>query len=145
MSGLQFMKQIQEGTLSPPGMALTMGMDLPEVNEGTVRFRIRPDARHTNPMGTVHGGFYATHLDSATGIAVHSALAPGEAYATVELHVQMLRGAPVGAEDLFAVGRLVHLTRNLAFAEGQIVDGAGTLYAQGRATCAILRPRGNAA
>lgn len=141
MTGLQFMQAIRDGAVPPPGMAHTLGMELPEVGPGTARFRIRPEPRHTNPMGGVHGGFYAGHLDSATGIAVHTALGPGEGYATIELSVRLLRAAPVGAEDLYAEGKLVHLTRNLGFAEGRIVDGAGTLYAQATATCAILRPR----
>jgi uncharacterized protein (TIGR00369 family) len=141
MTGLQFLKGIQSGEIPPPGMGLTLGMERPEVERGSVRFRIRPDERHTNPLGQVHGGFYAGHLDSATGIPVHSMLGPGEGFATVELSIKMLRSAPVGAEDLHAEGKLVHMTRNFAFSEGRIVDSAGTIYALATATCAILRPR----
>jgi uncharacterized protein (TIGR00369 family) len=144
LTGLEFIKGIQSGAIPPPGMAHTLGMELPQVNEdGRVHFGVLPELRHTNPMGLVHGGFYAGHLDTATGIAVHSTLGRGESFATVELSVKMLRGAAVGAQDLRAEGWVVHSTRNFAFAEGRIVDAAGTVYAQGTATCALFRaPRG---
>ncbi len=144
LTGLDYVKGIQSGDIPPPGMAHTLGMALPEVSEaGQVSFRVAPDERHTNPMGMVHGGFYAGHLDTATGIAVHTTLGPGEGFATVDLNVKMLRGAKVGAQDLRAEGWVVHTTRNFAFAEGRIMDDAGTVYAKGTAICAIFRaPRG---
>lgn len=140
LSGLEYIRGIQAGDIPPPGMAHTLGMELPQVaEEGKVHFRVSPDQRHTNPVGAVHGGFYAGHLDTATGIAVQTTLGRGEGFATVELSVKMLRAAPVGAQDLRAEGWVVHATRNFAFAEGRIVDAAGTVYAQGTATCALFR------
>ena len=140
LTGLEYIKGIPSGAIPPSGMTHTLGMEPPQVDEtGRVHFQVYPDQRHTNPMGTVHGGFYAGHLDTATGIAVQATLGRGEGFATVEPGVKRLRGAKVGARDLRAEGWVVHATRNFAFAEGRIVDEAGTVHAQATATCALFR------
>jgi uncharacterized protein (TIGR00369 family) len=109
------------------------------VEEGEVTFLVRPDHRHLNPLGMVHGGFYATALDSATGCAVHTMLAPGDTYGTIDLNVKMLKAARVDAQNLRAVGRVLHVSRQPAAADGQILDDEGKLYAHATATCLIRR------
>ena len=71
----------------PAGIGLTMGFNLVQVEEGLVAFEGAPDQKVYNPIGTVHGGYAATLLDSACGCAVHSRLAPGQGYTTLELKV----------------------------------------------------------
>ncbi len=113
-------------------------MEMAEISEGEVTFTACPDRRHLNPMGGVHGGFYATVLDSVTGCAVHTLLAPGDSYSTVDLNVKMLRAAKVDTR-LRALGRVVHASRQLGVADGQILDEEGRLCAHATATCLIKR------
>src|SRR5579859_7141879 len=90
----------------------------------TVRGTVR--RRHLNINGVVHGGVYATILDTAMGGAVVSVLDPGEVTATTSLYVEFLRPAQEG-HTLRAVGRLVRRGHHLAFVEGRLTDGSDKL------------------
>ena len=98
----------------------------------------RPD--FTNPLGTVHGGIAATLLDSVMGCAVHSTLAPGVGYTTLELKVNYIRSARTDGRRLVGEGKVVHAGRRTATAEGRIVDERGALVAHATTTCLVLPP-----
>jgi len=138
LSGLQVMQGMLRGELPYPHIADTMDFLLLEVAEGRAVFQGLPQTMHLNPMGTVHGGWYATLLDSAVGCAVHTTMPPGRAYTTAELSVNLVRGAVPGREPLRAIGAVLHSGRQLATAEGRIVDAAGRLYAHATTTCLVF-------
>jgi len=138
MSGLEFVQAMLEGKLAHPSMADTIPMRATEAARGHVKFTVRADTRHLNPLGGVHGGFAATVLDSVTGCAVHTMLDAGVGYGTVDLNVKMLKAIPLDRE-LTAEGRVIHLSRSLGVSEGSIRDAEGTLFAHATATCAIIR------
>ena len=137
LSGLDQLHKMIAGELPPPRMAALMGMGLSHVAEGEAIFTATASSQHTNPMGGVHGGFAATVLDSATGCAVHTTLAPGMSYATVDLSVQMIRPVPV-AVPLEAIGKVLNVSKRVGFAEGWLQDANGKRYAHATATCAIF-------
>jgi acyl-coenzyme A thioesterase PaaI-like protein len=85
MSGLEFLRRIVDGRLPRPPITETLGFDLAEVSPGFALFTMTPQFRHYNPIGTVHGGFAATLLDSALGCAVFSTLVKGDTWTTLEL------------------------------------------------------------
>src|SRR5438309_5783636 len=91
ISGIEYLKALQTGELPPPPIAVLMDMWITEVSEGRVVFAAEPAEYHYNPLGTVHGGFTATLLDSALGCVVQSMLPAGTGYTTVELEVNYLR------------------------------------------------------
>ena len=97
-----------------------------------------PQEMHLNPMGGVHGGWYATLLDSALGCAVHSMMPPGRGYTTAELSVNLVRAAKLDGQPLQAIGKVLHVGRQLATAEARIVDAQGKLYAHGTTTCLVF-------
>ncbi len=138
LSGLQQLKYMVEGKFPPPTMGVTMGMQPVEVAEGYVKFSAMATDSHLNPMGGVHGGYACTLLDSVTGCAIHSVLAPGESYGTIDLNVKMMRPVPKGVE-LFAEGKVINISKSLGVSEGKLVDGAGKLYAHATCTCKIIR------
>lgn len=140
LTGLQLVQGLIDGSVPRPSMTETLPMRAVAASRGAATFKARADARHLNPMGTVHGGFAATVLDSATGCAVHTTLQAGESYGTVDLHVKLLRPLPADRE-LTAEARVLHVSRNLAMSEGFLRDEDGTLLAHATATCAIFRPR----
>jgi len=98
---------------------------------------------HFLPLGSVHGGWYATLLDSALGCAVHTMMPAGVGYTTAELSVNIVRAATTSTGPLRAIGTVIHSGRQLATAEARIVDPAGRLYAHGTTTCLVfeLKPR----
>jgi uncharacterized protein (TIGR00369 family) len=129
-----------DGTFPHPSMADTIPMRAVEAGPGYVKFTVRADGRHLNPLGGVHGGFAATVLDSVTGCALHTLLDTGVGYGTVDLNVKMLRAVPRDRE-LVAEGKVIHVSKSLGVAEGSLRDADGTLLAHATCTCAILRTR----
>ena len=137
MTGLEFLKAMMEGKIPAPSMAETIPSRLVLAEEGFVRFMVRADKRHLNPMGGVHGGFSATVLDSVTGCAVQTLMEAGVRYSTINLEVKMIRPIPL-EQDLIAEGVMINRSRRLAVSEGKIMDEEGKIYAAGSATCMIL-------
>jgi uncharacterized protein (TIGR00369 family) len=119
-------------------MAVTMQMRLSQVDRGHAVFQAMAGSNHLNPMGTVHGGFAATVLDSATGCAVHTMLGPGDSYGTVDLNVKLLKPIPVGVA-VYAEARVIHCSKRLGVSDAVLKDDQGTVYAHGTATCLISR------
>jgi uncharacterized protein (TIGR00369 family) len=140
--GLSFLKAIAEGTLPAPPITETLGFTLTEVEAGRVVFVGTPQFRHYNPIGVVHGGFAATLLDSALGCAVHSTLAKGEGYTTLELKVNLVRAITSETGPLSAEGRIIYRGRTVGTAEASLKDSGGKLYAHGTTTCMIFPAKG---
>ena len=86
-TGLEVMQGLLSGELPYASIAKTLDFTLIEVSEGQAIFQGAPGLNHMNPLGTVHGGWFATLLDSALGCAVHTRMPPGRAYTTAELGV----------------------------------------------------------
>jgi uncharacterized protein (TIGR00369 family) len=137
-SGLEMLQAMLRGELPFPHIADTLDFSLIEVDAGRAVFQGTPQVKHYNPMGTVHGGWYATLLDSALGCAVHSSLPAGRAYTTVEIGVNIVRAASHQSGPLRAVANVLHSGRQLATAEGRIVGPDGKLYAHATTTCLVF-------
>ena len=139
MSGLEFMQRIAAGDLPQPpiGKGMNYGVHLAE--EGRVVFRGTPLFEHTNPMGTVHGGWYGTLLDSCMACAVMTKLPKGTAYTTLEYKINITRGIPLGTQ-IEAVGIVDHVGRSTGVAHGELrgVED-GKLYATGSTTCLVMK------
>ena len=139
MSGLAFMQGILNGRLPAPPIAGTLDFRLYWVEEGRAVFRGAPTFAATNPMGTVHGGWYGTLLDSALACAVMTRVPKGAVYTTLEYKINILRAIPLGME-IEASGDVDHAGRSTGVAHGEIrgVED-GKLYATGSTTCIIMR------
>lgn len=120
------------------GIGATMGFALAEAEEGRIVFEGNPGPEVYNPIGTVHGGYAATLLDSACGCAVHSRLKPGQGYTTLELKVAYHKAMTSDTGPVRAEGRVVTLGRRAAFAEARLTDAAGTLYASATSTLLVF-------
>ena len=138
LTGMQQMQAMLDGKLPYPHIADTLDFSLVEIGEGRAVFQGQPQLKHYNPLGTVHGGWYATLLDSAVGCAVHTAMPVGRAYTTAELSVNIVRAASYKSGPLRAIGTVVHAGRQLATAEGRIVGPDGKLYAHATTTCLVF-------
>ncbi len=137
-SGLELLKGMLAGELPYPHIADTLDFSLVAVEAGTATFQGTPQLEHYNPMGTVHGGWYATLLDSALGCAVQSVMPAGRAYTTVELSVNIVRAASHQTGPLRAIAKVLHSGRQLATADARIVGPDGKLYAHGTTTCLVF-------
>ncbi len=137
-SGLELMQAMLRGELPYPPIARTLDFMLISVGEGSAVFQGRPGANHLNPMGTVHGGWFATLLDSALGCAVHTCMPPGRGYTTAELGVNLVKALTPRVPRVRAEGRVLHCGRQLATAEARLVGPDGTLYAHATTTCLVF-------
>jgi uncharacterized protein (TIGR00369 family) len=138
MTGLDLMQGMLAGRLPAPPISRLMGFTLIEATAGQAVFTCTPTLDHYNPIGSVHGGLAGTLLDSCMGCAVHTTLAAGQGYTTLEYRVHLVRGMTDKTGPVRAEGRVVHAGRQTATAEGRIVDAAGKLYAHGTTTCLIF-------
>ena len=138
MTGLEFMRAILDGRLAGAPIAGLMAFELDAVEEGRVVFRGAPGFEHANPMGTTHGGWYGTLLDSAMACAVMTRLPHGAAYTTLEYKVNVVRPIPVGL-GVLCEGIAAHVGRRTSVAAGEIRGaGDGRLYATGSTTCIVM-------
>jgi uncharacterized protein (TIGR00369 family) len=137
-TGLETMQAMLAGELPFPHIAETLDFSLVEVSPGKAVFQGTPQLKHYNPLGTVHGGWYATLLDSALGCAVHTMMPAGRAYTTAELGVNIVRAASHTTGPLRAIGTVIHCGRQLATAEARIVGPDGKLYAHATTTCLVF-------
>lgn len=137
-SELEAMQALVEGRLPAAPMAQALDFLLVHVAHGQASFQGRPGAKFLNPMGGLHGGWYATLLDSALGCAVHTTMAVGRVYTTLEFKINLVRAVPPGLPLVRAEGRTLHVGRQTATAEGHLVDADGRLYAHASTTCLIF-------
>lgn len=138
LTGLEQMQAMLRGDLPFAPIARTLDFLIVEVGPGTAVFQGSPGHAHLNPMGTVHGGWFATMLDSALGCAVHTRMEPGRGYTTAELGVNLVKALTPKVQRVRAEGRVVHCGRQLATAEARLVGPDGTLYAHATTTCLVF-------
>lgn len=144
-SGLEFMLDIVEGRLPGPPIGQTMGFRAVHAEDGKVIFEGTPEFGVMNPIGTVHGGWYGTVLDSCMACAVQTKLRAGQIYTTLEYKINIIRPIPVGTK-VHAIGEVQHSGRSTGISTGQIVGVEdGRVYATGSTTCIIMdgpKPQG---
>lgn len=141
MTALERLQALVRGDVPPPPIARLIGFRLTDVERGRAVVELAADGRHSNPMGTLHGGVLCDLADAAMGMAYASTLEDGESFTTLELKINFLR--PVWQARLTAEGRLVKGGRTVGFMECDVVDEAGRLVA--RAACTQMTLRGEQA
>ncbi|CAD5108114.1 PaaI family thioesterase [Zestomonas carbonaria] len=142
MAPMDFFDRIGNGELPCPPFGLLVDFVPLEWASGRFVFQGTPDARHYNPLGSVHGGYAASLLDSCMGCAIHTQLKPGQGYTTTDLRISYIRALRHDSGPVRAEGRVVHVGRSTALAEGRLYDVDDRLYAVGSTTCLILDLRG---
>ncbi len=138
LSGFDFLTAIATGEFPQPPIAALMDFRLTKVESGSVVFEGTPGTQHYNPIGSVHGGFAATVLDSVMACSVHSTLPAGIGYTTVELKVNFVRAITLETGEVRAESRVIHQGSRIATAEGQLHGADGKLLAHGTTTCLIF-------
>ena len=138
MSGFEQLMAMGDGRLPAPPISETLGMINFGGEVGAISVELDPEVRHYNPLGVVHGGVISTLLDTAAGCAVHSTLAAGEGYTSLDLTVKFLRPVTTESGRLRAVGEVIQRGRRTALAQAQLFDGSGKLVAHATSSCMIF-------
>lgn len=140
-TGLEFFQAMLRGELPAAPISKTLDFLLVEAEFGRIVFQGRPAFAHYNPLGTVHGGWFATLLDSALGCVVQSVLPAGKAYTTVELKMNIVRPLTDKVPLVRAEAHIVHQGGRMATADARLTGPDGKLYAHASTTCFIYDPR----
>lgn len=138
MDGYEQLCAFTDGRLPAAPIADTLGLVDFEVSPGSVAVHLVAEPRHYNPIGSVHGGVIATLLDTAAACSVHTTLAAGEMYTSLDLTVKFLRAVTVESGRLRAVGTVLQRGRRTALAEAQLFDEQGRLVAHATSSCMIF-------
>ncbi len=141
--GIDLLRGMIAGAFPPPPIALTLNFWLAEVEPGRAVFEGEPSPDHFNPLGSVHGGWAATILDSALACCVHASLRAGQTYTSVEMKVNFDRPIMPGTGVLRCEGKVIQMGSRIATSEARLVDPDGKLLAHGTETCLIMdmKPR----
>jgi uncharacterized protein (TIGR00369 family) len=121
----------------PPPVAGLIGVEVEEVGGGESVMTMVAEERHSNPMGTIHGGILCDLADAAMGVAFFSTLEPGESFTTLELKINFLR--PFWTGKLIARGKVVQRGKTVGMVECDIFDDQERLVARSSSTCLALR------
>ncbi len=137
-SGLEFLERIVRGELPSPPIMQALDFVPVEAERGRMVYQGTPKSDYYNPIGSVHGGYIATLLDSALGCAVQTMLERGFGYTTLELKVNYVRPLSDRTGPVRAEANVVHVSRQVGVAQGRLVDAAGRMYARASTTCLIF-------
>ncbi|AKQ55378.1 PaaI family thioesterase [Bordetella hinzii] len=139
-SGLDGLAQLRALMASgrKPGILESLDFDFVEVEPGRAVFAGIPGAHAYNPIGTVHGGYAATLLDSACGCAVHSQLSAEQAYTTLELKVAYHKAITRDTGLIRAEGRVLSLGQRVGYSEARLTDAQGRLLASATSTLLVF-------
>ena len=135
---LDIFKKMVSGDMPGPPISEHFDFTLSEIEKGKAVFTGKPQDNFYNPLGTIHGGFIATLLDSAMACAIHSTLEAGKGSTSVEIKINFVRPVFEKTGTLQAIGEVINVGKQIASAEGKLIDENGKLYAHGTTTCFIF-------
>jgi uncharacterized protein (TIGR00369 family) len=138
MSGMEVFAAIRDGKLPTPPIGRVLDFIGVEFEPGRIVFQGTPKREHYNPLGSVHGGYAATLLDSCVGCAVHTMLPAGKGYTTLELKINYLRAMTDKTGPVRTEGKVISVGNQVGTAEGRLTDSAGRLIAFATTTCLVF-------
>ena len=131
------LKQLAAGEIEGPPIAQLIGFTCTSIDLGHSVMEMDADARHANPMGTLHGGVVCDITDAAMGTAMATTLEDDESFTTLDLTAKYFK--PIWKAHLKATARVTKRTRTLGLIECELVDAQGSLVAKVFSTCMVLR------
>ena len=138
MSGLEFMQAMIDGKVPAPPITGTMGFLVTKVEKGYALAEAIPSFDYYNPIGSVHGGYAATLLDTVLGVSVHTMMEKGQGYTTLEFKISFIKAMTKDTGPVRAEGRVMSAGRRAATAEAHLRDANGRLLAHATTTCLVF-------
>jgi uncharacterized protein (TIGR00369 family) len=138
ITGLEFFEGMQSNRYPTPPICETLDFAATEFEKGRVVFSGKPKANYYNPLGTLHGGYISTLLDSAMSCAIHTTLEAGKGLTSIEIKINFVRPITEKTSVLRAEGKIISVGRQIATAEARLIDERNKLYAHGTTTCLIF-------
>jgi uncharacterized protein (TIGR00369 family) len=138
MTGKEILQAIIDGHLPHPPISRTLTFWLVDIGDGLAAFEGEPGDHLLNPMGTVHGGWAMTLIDSATGCAGYSLMPAGAGFRTVETKVNLSRPITSDTGRVRTEARVVSQTRQIISTEARLTSRDGRVLAHGTSTLMVV-------
>ncbi len=115
-----------------------IGRELIKMQDGESEVAFEISEIWLNMQGILHGGAFATMLDTACGVAIRSLLDLDKyrGHATLELKTSYLKAGKPG--KYIAKGRVLRMGRSVAYSEASLFDPDGELVSKASATFKLL-------
>jgi uncharacterized protein (TIGR00369 family) len=117
-----------------------IGAKVADVEAGRADLYVDVEDVHLNGAGSLHGGVYASLIDTAMGLSVLALV--GVRSATIQMDVHFLGAVSEGR--ITCRSEVVHRTRRTATAEAKVHDAEGNLVAMGSGVFRVFEKKGNA-
>src|SRR5271155_490626 len=138
MTGKELLQAIIDGRLPRPPISKTLSFWISEVGDGFAAFEGDPGQHLLNPMGTVHGGWALTLIDSAAACAAQTLLPAGTGYTTIETKANFSRPITMDTGRVRAEARVVSQGRQIISSQAQVFAPDGRVLAHGTSTLMLL-------
>ena len=138
LTGKQILQGIIDGALPHPPISETLTFWLVEIGDGFAAFEGEPGDHLLNPMGTTHGGWAMTLIDSATGCAGYSLMPAGAGFRTIETKVNLSRPITSDTGRVRAEAHVVSQTRQIISTEARVTSRDGRVLAHGTSTLMVV-------
>ena len=137
-TGLDYLQRIIAGEIPNVPIGDTLNFRITEVESGRIVLVGSPDQRSYNLLGSVHGGWAASILDTAMALAAMSSLDEMNRHTTLDIRINYLRPITLETGEVRAEGILIQGGRRVAYCEGRLTDAAGKLLCHGTSSCLIF-------
>lgn len=105
------------------------------MEKGNVRLKLPIIPEFLNVKDSVHGGVYATILDTTMGFSARSM--GFDEVATLEMDIHFLKS--VNGGEVYSVGNVIHQNRSTALVEANLFDVDGNRLAHSTGTFRVLK------
>ena len=142
LTGLEYFKALIEGTAPRAPMLELFDINFDSAEPGAVVLTATPTTKYYSPLGFVHGGYAAVLLDSCMAAAIVTSLEPSLSAVTLEYKINFVKPMSANTGVVRGEGKSLYIGRQLAIAEGRLLDPAGRILAHGTTTCHVVRRDG---
>jgi uncharacterized protein (TIGR00369 family) len=139
LTGIEYFKALVERAVPRAPMLQLFDINFNSAEPGAVVLTATPTTEYYNPLGFVHGGYAAVLLDTCMAAAIVTSLEPSVSAVTLEYKINFIKPISADTGVVRGEGKSLYIGRQMAFAEGRLLDAAGRLLAQGTTTCHVVR------
>ena len=142
LTGLEYFRALIKGTAPRAPMLELFDINFDSAEPGAVVLTATPTTKYYSPLGFVHGGYAAVLLDSRMAAAIVTSLEPSLSAVTLEYKINFIKPMSADTGVVRGEGKSLYIGRQMAIAEGRLLDAAGRILAHGTATCHVVRRDG---
>ena len=114
-----------------------LSMTIREMGVGYALVELDMDNKHMNPFGGVHGGVYASAIDTAAYWAAYCELEEGAGLISIDLKIDYL--SPIKDGVIITKGKSIKIGKSMCLAEATALDKGGKWLAHGTSKMMVTR------